>query len=63
MKVTLDVERCEGFGSCVLTAPDFFDLDEDTNTAVLLDDEPSDATRKDVEQAVRACPVSAIHLA
>lgn len=63
MKVLVDVDRCEGFASCVLSAPDVFDLDERSGVAVLLVEEPPDALLADVQDAVRSCPVRAISLA
>jgi ferredoxin len=63
MKVVLDVAKCEGFASCVLSAPEVFDLDEQDNVAIVLDTEPPATLRADLEAAVRACPVRAITLA
>lgn len=62
MKVVLDVAKCEGFASCVLSAPEVFDLDEEDNVAIVLEAEPPATLRPDLEAAVRACPVRAITL-
>lgn len=53
----IDHELCSGFGDCVETAPDAFNLNDD-NLAVLVDLEetPLDA----LVQAAESCPVSAI---
>ena len=59
-KVVLDLDRCQGYANCVVTAPDIFDLDEQTGTAILLQEAPDDALRPDAEEAVRRCPAEAI---
>ena len=60
LTVLLDVAKCEGFASCVLSAPEVFDLDEQAGVAVLLVEAPPETMRADVEQAARSCPVRAI---
>ncbi|SFO65351.1 2'-carboxy-2,3-dihydroxybiphenyl 1,2-dioxygenase small subunit and ferredoxin fusion protein [Pseudonocardia ammonioxydans] len=62
MKVVLDVAKCEGFASCVLSAPEVFDLDEEDNIAIVLEAEPPARLRSALEAAVLACPVRAITL-
>ena len=37
MNITVDLERCEGFASCVVTAPELFDLDDERSVAVVLE--------------------------
>lgn len=63
MKVTVDLERCQGYVCCVMEAPEVFDVDDDAGKAVLLAENPSEALRDTVEAAVRACPSRAIALA
>ncbi|NMO91654.1 ferredoxin [Actinomycetospora sp. TBRC 11914] len=60
MKVTLDESLCEAHGECVLAAPEVFDLDDDSDVAVLLDDSPPEDQRENVVMAARLCPVAAI---
>lgn len=60
MKITVDMELCEAYGECVFAAPDVFDLDEGDDTVTLVEAEPEEGRRADVERAVAACPVSAI---
>ena len=62
MKITVDPDRCCGYGDCVLAAPDLFDLGDD-GIAVLLVDDPGEDLRPDAEEAVASCPVEAIVLA
>lgn len=63
MKIHLDVDVCEAYGTCVAAAPDVFTLDVETDKAVLLLENPGEDLRSDVEEAVRACPVRAIEIA
>ncbi|GAB4079103.1 2-keto-4-pentenoate hydratase [Modestobacter muralis] len=59
MKITVDHERCEGFASCVVSAPDLFDLDDERNVAVVLEPVAADARALALEAAA-SCPVRAI---
>lgn len=60
MEVTVDLGVCRGYATCIVVAPTVFDLDEETNKVILVDPQPSDAVAARVEEARRACPVSAI---
>jgi ferredoxin len=60
VEVTVDFGLCRGYATCIVVAPMVFDLDDDTNKVILVDSEPSDALSARVEEARRACPVSAI---
>jgi ferredoxin len=57
MHVRVDRSSCTGYASCIIIAPDVFDLDDD-DLVVLLDDQPADAEL--VERAARNCPRNAI---
>lgn len=59
MKITVDVERCEGFASCVVSAPELFDLDDERNVAVVLDP-VAEGARALALEAAASCPVRAI---
>ncbi len=59
MKVTIDLDRCEGNARCVHAAPEVFALGEDDQARVLVSDLPPDLKQK-AEQAVRLCPRQAI---
>lgn len=63
MKIHLDLSLCNGYGNCVMEAPEEFDLDEDTGKAVLLREEAGDDARARLESAVSVCPMQAISLA
>jgi ferredoxin len=58
MRVTVDLNRCQGYAQCVFLAPDVFELRG--NEAVHYDPNPDDAERLRVLRAAAACPVQAI---
>jgi ferredoxin len=60
MKVHVDQGLCNGYGHCVIEAPAYFDLSEDSGKAVLLRQEVSDDGRAAIGSAVTLCPVQAI---
>jgi ferredoxin len=62
MRVTLDVQACQAYGNCLLTAPDVFDLDEEAGTAIILQENPPEELHAAVADAVRSCPVQALTL-
>ncbi|HET6259924.1 ferredoxin [Pseudonocardia sp.] len=61
MKIAADRDTCIGAGMCVLTAPAFFDQDDDGIVQLLVEDvSPGDA---DVaRQAVALCPSGALRV-
>ncbi len=54
-----DFELCQGYANCVIAAPEIYDIDDD-GTVVLLKATISDDERAEVDEAVQACPVSAL---
>lgn len=60
MRVTIDTERCCGYGNCVFAAPDIFDVDEATNLAFLKKTDFDDGDREGILDAVADCPTDAI---
>lgn len=60
-KVTADRNLCRGYGNCVATAPDYFDLD-DCGKVVVLNAEFPGKARELVERAVNSCPVNALKI-
>ncbi|MCV7032533.1 ferredoxin [Mycobacterium sherrisii] len=60
MKIRLDERLCAVHGECVIEAPEIFDLGDDDDTAIILQDSPSESYRVAVERAAAACPVGAI---
>lgn len=62
MKITVDFDACEMHGDCVLEAPEVFDLADDSDVVIVLDDDPGEELRGKVETAARMCPVAAIKI-
>jgi len=58
--ISIDVGLCNGYGNCVVAAPEVFDLDPDTNIAFVIDGRPQDADNSVVQEAVADCPARAI---
>jgi ferredoxin len=59
-QITLDLGKCEGFASCVISAPELFDLDDERNVAVLLDPSPGGESLAAAQEAAASCPMRAI---
>jgi len=59
LKVLADRGRCQGYGTCVLAAPDVFDVDESGLVVLLVEDVPADK-RAEIKQTVRDCPTGAL---
>jgi ferredoxin len=55
--IEIDRELCYGFGDCVATAPDVFELDADEKAIVV---DPNGAPRDELVEAAANCPVMAI---
>lgn len=60
-RIAVDLGRCQGYANCVITAPDVFDLGQE-NKAEVARPEAAATDPGLVEEAVRACPVSALRL-
>jgi ferredoxin len=61
MKLTIDRDVCDGHGMCAQSAPTYVELDADGEPVVIQDD-VADKIPAPVDLAVRACPVSAVHV-
>jgi ferredoxin len=60
LKVTIDPDRCVGYGRCAAIAPGTFVIEQDTNKAELDDEGFQQATSHSIFAAARACPTQAI---
>jgi len=58
VRITVDRDRCEGFGQCVFETDDVFALDENDKLVAL--DEVDESRRGDVSRAAEACPTQAL---
>lgn len=57
MPIVIDEEECIGCETCVELCPDVFEMNEDTEKAVVKD---PDSTADCVEEAIDSCPNEAI---
>ena len=62
MKITVDLNACQGYACCMMEASEVFDLDEERGKVILLQESPPEPLRAKVESAVRTCPAKAISL-
>lgn len=58
----VNMEACQGYANCVVSASDVYDLDDD-GKVVLLMESVSEEDRARVEIAARSCPAGALWLA
>ncbi len=61
MRVVVDFDRCESNAVCMGVVPEVFEVRDDDFLYVLME-EPAEALRAKVEEAVRLCPKQAIAL-
>jgi ferredoxin len=60
VRVSVDLDLCQGYANCVTTAPDVFALDETAGLAVVRIAEPPVELERAVQDAARLCPMRAI---
>ena len=70
LTVKVDRSACQGYGNCIMKAPQYFDLDDDglvflkrpgVDSSELIQTAEIDPDDRDrVEDAVNSCPVSAL---
>lgn len=61
MKIVVDFDRCESNAVCMGIAPDLFEVRDD-NFLYVLDENPPEDRRAEVEEAVDMCPKAAISI-
>lgn len=61
MKIAADLDRCEGHGLCVDTAPEVYDLDDNAVVVVRHEVVPTHLERK-AEAGARVCPIAALRV-
>jgi len=61
VKVVVNFDVCESNALCMEAAPEVFEVRDD-DFLYVLDENPSEALRAKVEEAVRRCPKQAITL-
>lgn len=62
MKVIVDIDICQGYGNCLMVAPDFFDLDDSGKVRLLKATVETADERAAALAAIPQCPMSAIQL-
>jgi ferredoxin len=62
MRVTADVDLCQGHQNCQTEAPTVFGFDDAADKVVLLDEHPDESLRDAVRTAVKYCPAMALSL-
>jgi ferredoxin len=60
-RVEVDADLCQGHAMCELEAPDVFNVPK-RGTVEIIDPEPPDEMRDDVERAIEMCPTQAIFI-
>ena len=60
MRVSADVDLCQGHQMCQAEAPTVFGFDDAADKVVLLDEHPDDSLRDAVTTAVKYCPAMAL---
>ena len=62
MKVSADLDLCQGHQMCQAEAPSVFGFDEDADRVVVLDEHPDETLRDAVQAAVKYCPAMALSM-
>ncbi|MBX9639330.1 MAG: ferredoxin [Mycobacteriaceae bacterium] len=58
-KIEADLDLCQGHAMCELEAPDFFWVPK-RGKVEIIDAEPPEEARDEVERAVESCPTQAL---
>lgn len=61
MRIQVDEDLCQGHAMCELEAPDVFAVPKRGKVRVL-DEDPPESLRDEVESAVRECPAQALRI-
>jgi ferredoxin len=61
MRVEADYDACEANAVCAGLVPEVFEVDDDDNLNILVDQVPANLT-EGVRHAVRSCPKAALRL-
>ena len=59
MRVVVDFDKCKSNAVCMAVAPEVFEVRDD-GYLYILQEEPPDALRPKMDDAVRQCPTGAI---
>lgn len=62
MRVTADLDLCQGHQMCQFEAETVFGYDAAADKVVVLDENPDESLREQVQRAVKYCPAMALSL-
>jgi ferredoxin len=62
IRIAVDVAACQGYACCMMEAPALFDIDDETDKAVVLVAEAGDEATDRARAAERACPARAVSI-
>jgi len=62
VRVVADLDLCQGHQMCQGEAPTVFGFDEAADLVTLLEEQPDESLRPQVEAAVRYCPAMALSI-
>ena len=60
-RIELDADLCQGHAMCALEAPDYFRVPK-RGIVEILDGEPPETARDEIERAVESCPTRALFI-
>ena len=60
-RLEVDLDLCQGHAMCALEAPDYFRVPK-RGPVEILDTEPPNDARPEIERAIEACPTRALFL-
>jgi ferredoxin len=60
-RIEADLDLCQGHAMCELEAPDYFRVPK-RGKVEIIDADPPEEARGEIEQAVRACPTQALSI-
>ena len=58
-RIEVDLDLCQGHAMCQLEAPDYFRVPK-RGTVEIIDAEPPDEARAEIQRAVESCPTRAL---
>ncbi|MGW1996148.1 ferredoxin [Embleya sp. NPDC001921] len=61
MKIVVDFDKCKSNALCMAEAPEVFEVRDD-NFLYILNENPGEGLRPEVEEAARLCPTRAISI-
>ena len=60
-RIEVDLDLCQGHAMCELEAPDYFRVPK-RGEVEILDHEPPDSARAEIQRAVESCPTRALFI-